>query len=103
MKRLILILVAICFLFSMVSFAFAVGSGKQVEFGGKVIFDGNIHADIGFKCADCHSKPKLFEMKKVPLKMDDMKAGKSCGACHNGEKAFDVSECNKCHKNIRSF
>jgi len=44
----------------------AVGTGKKVEFDekktGKVVFDGKTHA--GSKCSDCHSKPKLFEMKK---------------------------------------
>jgi c(7)-type cytochrome triheme protein len=102
MKRFIVFAVATCFVFTMANFAFAVGSGKQVEFdgkgNGKVVFNGKAHADKGFKCADCHSKPKLFEMKKVPLKMDDMKAGKSCGACHHGKKAFNVSECAQCHK-----
>jgi c(7)-type cytochrome triheme protein len=102
MKRFIFFATTVCFLFNMASFAFAVGSGKQVEFdektNGKVIFDGRSHMDKGLKCSDCHSKPKLFEMKKVFLKMDDMKDGKSCGACHDGNKAFNISECAKCHK-----
>jgi c(7)-type cytochrome triheme protein len=102
MKRFIVFLSVSCFIFSIATFAFAVGSGKQVEFDGKttgkIIFDGKAHADKGLKCADCHGKPKLFEMKKMPLNMDDMKAGKSCGACHDGKKAFNVSECTKCHK-----
>jgi c(7)-type cytochrome triheme protein len=102
MKRFLIFAFVACFLFGMTGGAMAVGNGKKVEFdektNGKVIFDGKAHADAGSKCADCHSKPKLFEMKKVPLKMDDMKAGKSCGACHDGKKAFGVSECAKCHK-----
>lgn len=102
MKRFIVFLAVLCFLFGMANFAFSIGSGKQIEFdgktNGKVMFDGKAHADKGLKCADCHSKPKLFEMKKLPLKMDDMKAGTSCGACHDGKKAFNVSECTKCHK-----
>lgn len=102
MKRLMVFAVAACFLFSMANFAFAIGTGKQVEFDGKtqgkVIFDGKAHADKGYKCADCHTKPKLFAMKKAPLKMDDMKAGNSCGACHDGKKAFNVTDCTKCHK-----
>ena len=102
MKRFFIFAFAACFLFGVAGGAMAVGTGKKVEFdektNGKVIFDGKAHADAGFKCADCHSKPKLFEMKKVPLKMDDMKAGKSCGTCHDGKKAFSVTECVKCHK-----
>jgi c(7)-type cytochrome triheme protein len=42
-------------------------------------------------------------MKKgtTEIKMADMNAGKNCGTCHNGEKAFKSSEmanCKKCHK-----
>lgn len=102
MKRLLIVAIAAFFLFGLAGGAMAVGTGKKVEFDekttGKVVFDGKTHADAGSKCADCHSKPKLFEMKKVPLTMDDMKAGKSCGACHDGKKAFSVTECAKCHK-----
>jgi c(7)-type cytochrome triheme protein len=29
--------------------------------------------------------------------MDDMEIGQSCGACHNGEKAFGVENCDPCH------
>jgi len=84
----------------------AVSSGKTVEFAsqaGKVIFDGKVHADKGLKCADCHSKPKLFEMKKGVNKatMSAMEEGKSCGSCHDGKKAFGVkaqADCAKCHQ-----
>ena len=84
--------------------ALAVGPGKTVEYAGgsvgKVIFDGKAHADKGFKCTDCHTK--IFPMKKTEgIKMADMNAGKSCGVCHNGEKAFktnDPANCSKCHK-----
>ena len=89
---------------ALVSSAFAVTSGKTVEFAGgsagKVIFDGKVHAEKGLKCIDCHTK--IFPMKKGEgLKMADMNAGKSCGTCHNGQKAFtttDQADCGKCHK-----
>jgi c(7)-type cytochrome triheme protein len=73
----------------------AVPSGKTLEFAsprGKVTFDGKVHADKGLKCADCHSKPKLFEMKKGgdKISMAAMNEGKFCGTCHNGKKAFSV-------------
>ena len=84
----------------------AVPPGKTVEFAsptGKVTFDGKAHADAGSKCADCHTKPKLFEMKKGSDKMSmaAMNEGKFCGACHDGKKAFGVkapADCAKCHK-----
>ena len=83
--------------------AMAVPPGKTVEFdnpGGKVVFDGKVHADKGLKCNDCHTK--IFKMKKGSEKitMADMNAGKNCGTCHNGEKAFkssDAANCGKCH------
>ncbi len=84
----------------------AVPSGKTAEFAspmGKVTFDGKAHADKGLKCADCHTKPKLFEMKKGGDKMTmaAMNEGKFCGSCHDGKKAFSVkapADCAKCHK-----
>ena len=84
----------------------AVPAGK-VEFAGgslgKVTFDAKVHADKGAKCADCHTKPKLFEMKKGKdkLTMAAMNEGKFCGACHDGKKAFSVkapADCVKCHE-----
>ncbi len=55
-------------------------------------------------CPDCHTKPKLFEMKKLAaspkMKMSNINEGEYCGACHNGKKAFgtkDASTCAKCH------
>lgn len=84
----------------------AVPPGKTVEFAGgakgKVIFDGKAHADKGLKCPDCHTNPKLFEMKKgQTFTMAQMAEGKACGACHNGTKSFSVkteADCVKCHK-----
>jgi c(7)-type cytochrome triheme protein len=83
---------------------FAVPPGKTVEYAGgpmgKVVFDGKIHAEKGLKCTDCHTK--IYQMKKGPaVKMAEINTGKSCGACHNGEKAFKTSDpanCSKCHK-----
>jgi c(7)-type cytochrome triheme protein len=84
----------------------AVSSGKIVEYAssaGKVIFEGKVHAEKGLKCTDCHSKPKLFGMKKGSdkLTMAAMNEGKFCGSCHDGTKAFGVkppADCVKCHQ-----
>ncbi|MBI3593239.1 MAG: cytochrome c3 family protein [Nitrospirae bacterium] len=85
--------------------AMAVPPGKTIEFAGgamgKIVFDGKIHADKGLKCNDCHTK--IFQMKKgtAKMKMADINAGKFCGECHNGTKAFktsDAANCAKCHK-----
>ncbi len=101
----ILSVIAIMVIMAFAATAFAVPPGKTVEYegggGGKVTFDGKIHADKGAKCNDCH--PALFQMKKgaVKITMADINAGKNCGACHNGTKAFkagDAANCAKCHK-----
>ncbi|HYA26804.1 MAG TPA: cytochrome c3 family protein [Thermodesulfovibrionales bacterium] len=98
----ILLTVAIAVMF--IGSAMAVPPGKTVEYAGgamgKVVFDGKAHADKGLKCNDCHTK--IFPMKKgTKITMADMNAGKVCGECHNGTKAFaskDAANCGKCHK-----
>ena len=57
------------------------------------------------KCIECH--PNVFIMKvgknvvkKGQLTMAEMKKGKYCGNCHNGHKAFsvtDITSCKRCH------
>ena len=64
---------------------------------GKVVFSHSLH---GARCNECH--PKLFEKKRSskPVSMKAMEGGASCGACHNGKKAFSVKgDCAKCHGN----
>ena len=73
---------------------------------GAVKFPHKAHADMLGTCDACHGgKEPIFAQKKSDeLKMADMKAGKLCGACHDGKKKqgdkviFAVSSCMKCHK-----
>ncbi len=83
--------------------AFAMIGGGDVALknkGGNVVFSHDAHVDgVALKCQECH--PKLFtnakQHKKVTMK--EMQKGKSCGACHDGKKAFSVKgDCAKCHK-----
>lgn len=106
MKKLSILALAMIVTLALSVSAFAVPSGKTVEFegkgAGKVVFDGKVHADKGLKCADCHQSG-LFKMKKGAdvITMKDINEGKFCGACHNGTKAFsakDAANCAKCHK-----
>ncbi len=106
MKKLFVLALVVVVTFAMAMTAFAVPSGKTVEFegkgAGKVVFDGGVHAKAGLKCADCHQSG-LFKMKKGgdAITMKDINDGKFCGACHNGTKAFsakDAANCAKCHK-----
>ena len=64
---------------------------------GKTIFSHAKHLDK-FGCDECH--PRLFQARRGANKvatMDDMEIGQSCGACHNGGKAFGVENCDPCH------
>lgn len=82
--------------------AMAVSAGKSVEWKtsmGTVTFKGDDHAGKGLKCNECHTK--IFKMKKgsTKMKMADINAGKFCGECHDGKKAFkSAGNCGKCHK-----
>jgi c(7)-type cytochrome triheme protein len=97
-------MVAVLLGMALASDVMAVPPGKSLEWDtpkGKVIFEGKVHADKGLKCPECHTK--IFKMKKGAdaMKMEDINAGKFCGECHNGSKAFktaDEANCGRCHK-----
>lgn len=66
-----------------------------------VTFSHQKHAAKNVQCTDCHTK--IFQMKRgettkgQPILVADLMQGKYCGACHNGQKAFAVTDCAKCH------
>ena len=77
---------------------------KAADSPGTVTFSHQTHADAKItKCGDCHA-PGKFKMKKAStpaVTMEAMNEGKVCGACHDGQKAFSVTDkaiCSKCHK-----
>ncbi len=66
---------------------------------GNVTFSHDRHVDMGMKCTDCHDSLYVTKEKHKHVTMAQMQKGQSCGACHNGKKAFDVKgTCNRCHK-----
>ncbi|MDD2735122.1 MAG: cytochrome c3 family protein [Desulfuromonadaceae bacterium] len=84
--------------------ALAVGPGKTLEFKGSpmgtVLFDGTVHKNAGLTCKDCHNPDIFPKMKQgnIKITMSDLYAGKYCGRCHNGKKAFFIKEnCTRCH------
>ena len=84
--------------------AFAVPPGEELIFEGgpkPVIFSGQIHADHGLKCKDCHTGIFKKEKGDAKIAFEDHAAGKQyCFACHNGTKAFaPKGNCDKCHGN----
>ena len=87
------------------SLTLAVPASKKLEFSkssmGKVTFDGKLHNKAAKSCKECHNKETFPKMKQgtVSITMDQIYAGKLCGICHNGQKAFAAkANCNRCHK-----
>ena len=80
----------------------AVGGGDITlkNKGGDVVFSHDVHVDgMGLACTECHDKLYLSKGQHKNVTMKQMRSGKSCGACHNGKKAFSVKgDCVKCHK-----
>ncbi len=102
MRKVIFLIAATLFLSS--TAALAVPGDKTLAFDkspmGVVKFDGTVHKDAGLKCKDCHNPEMFPKMKQgtVKITMDEIYAGKLCGVCHNGKRAFEAkSNCNRCH------
>lgn len=98
------ILLAVALLAFLVSTGYGrVGGGEivfPVKTPGNAVFSHDFHvADAGFSCTDCHDRIYVTRQKDKRVTMTEMRKEKSCGACHNGEKAFSVkADCNRCHK-----
>ena len=99
-------LIVILLLVAQPSVLYAIGMGDmmgtivdkvylQTKTVGKVLFSHSLH---GTGCQECH--PKIFKKKSNSnhVNMKAMESGKSCGACHNGKRAFSVTgNCTTCH------
>lgn len=79
----------------------AVGGGDVImkNRGGDVTFSHETHVTgAGLRCTDCHDRLYLNSAKHRKVTMKQIEKGKSCGACHDGKKAFSVKgECGRCH------
>lgn len=83
--------------------AIAAMPGQSVEFEGgpmgKVVFSGQIHADKGLACGECHTA--IFQMsRQAKVTMVNHNDGTLCFTCHKaGGKAFaSADNCTRCHK-----
>ncbi len=80
----------------------AVGGGDipMKNKGGLAVFSHEAHvAGMSLMCTECHDKLYTNAKQHKVITMKAMQKGKSCGACHNGKKAFSVKgDCAKCHK-----
>lgn len=103
MRNMIIVITAISFAL-LSSTVFAVSSDKTIEFkgspAGAVTFDGAKHQKAVASCKDCHKEGLFPKMKQgtVKITMQEINAGKLCGVCHNGQKAFEAkANCGRCH------
>lgn len=72
------------------------------EATGPIEFSHYNHLEaVGNNCPACHNTVFNIVVEKNPaFTMAEMEKGKSCGACHNGKKAFAVKDkdsCSNCH------
>jgi len=102
MRRMIILVVVTMLVSS--GLALAIQAGKVLEFKnssmGTVKFDGAVHNKAAASCKECHTDGMFPKMKQgtVKITMEEIYAGKMCGACHNGKKAFDAKgNCQRCH------
>ncbi|HZV82217.1 MAG TPA: cytochrome c3 family protein [Geobacteraceae bacterium] len=64
---------------------------------GKVVFSHKDHLrqkTIRNNCKACHREGTN---KLSRHSMAELEQGKSCGACHNGTRAFAITACDRCH------
>lgn len=74
-----------------------------------VAFYHKIHTmDAGLSCDNCHDS--IFEMaagtaeQHADFTMDSLYKGKYCGACHDGQMAFDSkTRCATCHIGVKGY
>ncbi|HXH28457.1 MAG TPA: c(7)-type cytochrome triheme domain-containing protein [Candidatus Polarisedimenticolia bacterium] len=75
--------------------------GTQDGSPGPVTFSHATHWDYAsHSCIACHPQPFHMLRPTGRTSHDEMNAGRSCGLCHNGAKAFGVQDsdaCEVCH------
>lgn len=53
---------------------------------------------IRFQCRVCHGELGfVMRVGATDVTMDEISQGRFCGACHNGEIAWSVENCDLCH------
>jgi c(7)-type cytochrome triheme protein len=80
-----------------------IGGGEVVFEAGKLgpaVFLHEKHlANKELTCATCHTAVFASHDRRVKGMMKDIQAGKLCGACHDGKKAFSAKQkCGRCHR-----
>lgn len=101
MKQTIVAVVCLTLICSGATFAAVGGGDATITYKkGEVVFSHEAHVEgMALACTECHDKLFTSSKQHKTVTMKQMQKGKSCGACHNGKKAFSVKgDCAKCHK-----
>lgn len=63
------------------------------------IFPHWVHR-VRYRCYACHPAPFAMQQGANAVTMDSIGKGQFCGACHNGQTAFNVEfqTCARCHR-----
>jgi c(7)-type cytochrome triheme protein len=88
------------------------GLGGEIYFTKpvkSVLFSHKMHVDdLSMSCNLCHDK--LFQMSALDAQNNadfnhkGFKAGKYCGACHDGKSGFSAgAQCTKCHLGVKGY
>lgn len=85
----------------------AVTGGGEIVFTvpgmASVLFSHEHHVTkVKLRCSECHYHLFTNRAQHKVVGMAAMEKGKSCGACHDGKRAFSVSDkkrCASCHNN----
>jgi c(7)-type cytochrome triheme protein len=82
------------------------GTPSNITFKPKgateVVFSHTAHLrKAGIGCKSCHNG-KVITGNQRYMTMAEMAKGKTCGACHNGKRAFSSGDnCSTCHKGMK--
>jgi len=82
------------------------GKPRNIEYkvkgAGEIVFSHATHiSKLNGQCKECHNG-RTITGKEGRVTMAQMEKGKTCGACHNGKKAFTVvGNCGNCHKGMK--
>jgi len=70
---------------------------------GTTTFSHSLHiAKTDGACKGCHNGTVITGKEKT-ITMAEMEKGRTCGACHNGKRAFAVTaNCDRCHKGLKT-
>ena len=74
----------------------------KVKSAGATVFSHATHlGKLNNQCRSCHNG-KVITGRDGRVTMAQMEKGKTCGACHDGKKAFTVAgNCGNCHTGLK--